>query len=517
MTDALPTDTSATAAVPRGHVLRPAADATTVPRRAWLALIVLLAGVVMAMIDTTVVNVALPTIRTSLEASEATLSWIISGYALAYGLMLIPAGRVGDRIGHKRVFIFGLAGFTLASLWCGLADDSLTLIVARVVQGLFSGIFFPAVTALLQLMFPPRLRGRAFAIMGATIGFSNALGPLVGGLLIEALGAGEESWRSIFFVNLPIGLLAVIAAILVLPGGVAHRSSGGIDPFGVALLAGALVAVLVPLIQGQDAGWPLWTWLSMIGGVVLLGLFALWERRVAKRGRFPIVPPRLFGHLSFAGGVVLALVYFAAFTSIFFSISIFWQAGLGHSAIDSALVTVPFAVGLIVGATQSNRLADRLGRAVLSIGTALVAVGLIATWLVVALVPATEITSWQLLAPLLIAGIGSGLFIAPNVQFIVATVDRSEAGAASGVVGTAQRVGSAIGIAVIGSLFFGTLSVEPAVPGPPTQAVLAVAFGHSAAVALGASAAFAVLSFLLVFALPKRVSVGHAPAAPDAG
>jgi EmrB/QacA subfamily drug resistance transporter len=479
-------------------------------------MVVLLAGVVMAMIDTTVVNVALPSIRTSLDASEATLSWIISGYALAYGLMLIPAGRIGDRIGHKWVFIVGLAGFTLASLWCGLSDDSVTLIVARVAQGLFGGIFFPAVTALLQLMFPPRLRGRAFAIMGATIGFSTALGPLVGGVLIEALGAGEESWRSIFFVNIPIGVLAVAAAILVLPAGVAHRSSGGFDPFGVLLLGGALVAVLVPLIQGQDVGWPLWTWLSIAGGVVLLLLFALWERGVAKRGNFPIVPPRLFAHLSFAGGIVLALVYFAAFTSIFFSISIFWQSGLGHSAIESAFVTVPFAVGLILGATQSSRLADRLGRTVLSIGTALVALGLIATWLVVALVPSTEITNWELLAPLLVAGVGSGLFIAPNVQFIVATVERSEAGAASGVVGTAQRIGSAIGIAVIGSLFFGSLVITPAVPGPPTADELAVAFGHSAAIALGASAAFAVAAFLLVFVLPQRVA-GHAPAAPDAG
>jgi len=280
-------------------------------------------------------------------------------------------------------------------------------------------------------------------------------------------------------------------------------------------LTGAMVALLVPLIQGQDAGWPLWTWLTLGGGVVLLVLFALWERRVAARGSFPIVPPRLFAHGSFAGGVLLALVYFAAFTSIFFSISIFWQAGLGHTALESALVSVPFAVGLIVGAAQSNQLADRLGRTVLVLGTALVAVGLIGTWLVVTLVPATEITNWELLGPLLIAGVGSGLFIAPNVQFIVATVDRSDAGAASGVVGTSQRVGSAIGIAVIGSLFFGNLVIEPAVPGPPTSAELAIAFGHSASVALLASAIFAVVAFLLVFALPRRVASNGA--APDAG
>nr|BFF18782.1 hypothetical protein GCM10025730_23030 [Promicromonospora thailandica] len=176
----------------------------------------LILGVSMALLDTTIVNVALPTIRTSLDASEGTLSWIISGYALAYGLALIPSGRVGDRVGHKWVFVVGLAGFTLASLWCGLASGSMELIVARVVQGLCGGIFFPAVTALIQLMFSGRTRGKAFAVMGAAIGFSTALGPIVGGLLIEAFGE-DEGWRSIFFVNLPFGVIAVAAAIVLLP------------------------------------------------------------------------------------------------------------------------------------------------------------------------------------------------------------------------------------------------------------------------------------------------------------
>lgn len=503
-------DTSSTPAV-----LRPDPAATTVSRRAWIALAVLLAGVVMAMLDVTVVNVALPTIRTTLDASEATLSWIISGYALAYGLMLIPAGRVGDRIGHKRVFLVGLSGFTLASLACGLSQDTVQLIVARVAQGLFGGIFFPAVTALIQLMFPPRVRGRAFAIMGAVIGLASALGPLVGGSIIELVG-DESGWRAIFFVNLPIGVIAVIAALIALPSGGASRSAGGADPIGVVLLAGALIAVLVPLIQGEDAGWPLWTWLSIVGGILLLALFGLWEWGVARRGRFPIVPPRLFAHPSFTGGVILALVYFAAFTSIFFTISIFWQAGLGHSALESGLVSVPFAIGSIVGASQSDRLSRRLGRGVLQLGTALVALGLAGTWAVVAFVPSVDVTNWELLAPLAIAGLGSGLFIAPNAQFIVATVDRAEAGAASGVVGTAQRIGSAIGIAVIGSLFFGSLVITPSGSGAPTAADVAAGFGHSAAIALGASALFALAAFLLVFALPKRVP-HPGGGTPDAG
>jgi EmrB/QacA subfamily drug resistance transporter len=474
-----------------------------VTSRPGLALAVLILGVAMALIDTTIVNVALPTIRTSLNASEATLSWIISGYALAYGLALIPAGRIGDRIGHKRIFILGLALFTLASVACGLSTGDVQLIVARVVQGLAGGIFFPAVTALVQLMYPPQRRGRAFAIMGATIGFSTALGPIVGGLLIEAMGE-TDGWRSIFFVNVPFGIVAVVAAFILLPGVIAGGEAKGADIVGLVLLGGSLVAILVPLIQGQDEGWPLWTYLSIAGGLVLLVAFAFWERNVAARGRTPLVPPRLFAHLSFTGGTILALVYFAAFTSIFFTISILWQAGLGHSALESGLVSIPFAIGSILGASQSNRLAERLGRSVLVLGTALVAIGLIATWLVLLLVPTPDLTSWELLGPLLVAGIGSGLFIAPNSQFIVATVDRTEAGAASGVIGTVQRIGSAIGIAIIGSVLFGNIVVSGSTPDD-----LAHGFGHAATLAMAVSAAFAVAAFALVFVLPRRVSRGY--------
>ncbi|AYF98750.1 MFS transporter [Protaetiibacter intestinalis] len=471
-------------------------------RKAWLALAVLILGVVMGMLDTTIVNVALPTIRTSLDASESVLSWIISGYALAYGLILIPAGRIGDRIGHKWVFLVGLTGFTVASLACGLAQDGTALVVARVAQGLFGGLFFPPVTALIQLMFPGRARGKAFAVMGASIGVSTALGPIVGGLLIEWLGEAE-GWRSIFFVNLPFGVIAVIAALIVLPGGAEGADAKGADWFGFLLLGGALVAILVPLIEGQDQDWPLWTWLSLAGGVVLLVLFALWELALARRGRTsPLVPPHLFSHPAFSGGVVLALVYFAAFTSIFFTISILWQSGLGHTALESGLVSIPFALGSIVGAAFSDRLAHHLGRRALVIGTALVALGLIAVWLVLLLVPAADLTNWELLAPLAVAGVGSGIFIAPNAQFIVATVDRTEAGAASGVIGTMQRIGSAIGIAVIGSVFFGTLEIS----GP---ADVAPAFASSAAHAMLVSAAFAVAAFALVFVLPKRVDRGY--------
>jgi EmrB/QacA subfamily drug resistance transporter len=490
-------------------------DATTrpaqpvaVPRSAWLALVVLMAGMFMALLDTTVVNVALPTIQASLDASEATLSWIISGYALAFGIALIPAGRLGDRVGHKWVFFTGLALFTLASLFCGLAQNSIQLVVARVIQGVAGGIFVPAVTAFIQLLFPGRVRGKAFAILGSVIGVSTAIGPILGGLIIEVFGE-ESGWRLVFWVNIPIGAVALFAAAKLLPAGAVGGAKQGSDPVGLVLLTAGLVALLVPLIEGQDEGWPAWTFVTLAAGVLLIVTFALWELRETRAGKSPLVPPHLFSHPAFTGGTILALVYFAAFTSIFFTISLLWQVGLMHTALQSGVVAVPFALGNILGASQSNRASQRLGRTVLVVGTALVAVGLTWLWLLLRNVDdATGLTNWDLAVPLVLAGIGSGLFIAPNAQFIVATVDRSEAGSAAGVISVMQRVGSAIGIAVIGSVLFGSLTITS-----PDPAAVGRAFVDAAANAMAVSALFALAAFVLVFVLPKRAAAVAAPTA----
>ncbi|HEY1530225.1 MAG TPA: MFS transporter [Galbitalea sp.] len=540
---------------------------------AWRALVVLLIGMFMALLDTTIVNVALQTIRENVNsdghaATEDVLSWIISGYALASGLALIPAGRLGDRFGHKWVFFAGLFLFTAASLACGLAQSDTQLIVFRVIQGLAGGTFTPAVAAFIQILFPGRTRGQAFAIMGAVIGVSTALGPIVGGLIIQGFG-NSDGWRLVFGVNVPIGIVALILAIVFVPGAkrteeIAPQATAagqrlGVDWIGLLLLAGGLVCILVPLIEGQDKGWPAWTFITLAAGVVLIVLFALYEVWYTKRGRGPLVPPHLFSHPAFSGGTILALVYFAAFTSIFFTISLLWQAGLGHTALESGLVSVPFAIGSIFGASQSNRLAQRLGRNVLIIGTALVLLSLTAIWIVLSNVSASDITSWDLLVPLFFGGLGNGLFIAPNAQFIVATVDASEAGAASGVTQTMQRVGSAIGIAVIGSVLFGIAdlaSIKAEATKQTTKAVtkkvaeymkehtftspqaageaaktaaahfgkvlgasygkqdLANHFMTAAAGAIGVSALFALVAFALVFVLPRKLQAfGGAPSA----
>ncbi len=487
---------------------RAAPDPFHVPTRSWRALGVLLAGMFIALLDTTIVNVALPTIRTSLSASESTLSWIISGYALAFGLALIPAGRVGDRFGHKWVFFTGIALFTVASAACGLAQSDTQLVVFRVVQGLAGGIFVPAVTAFIQLLFPGPVRGKAFAVMGAVIGVSSALGPIVGGLIIQAFG-DTSGWRLVFGVNLPIGVATLVAAALLLPArheNGATAAKAGIDWLGLLLLTAGLVAVLVPLIEGQDKGWPTWTYLSLGAGVLALVAFGAWEVFYTRRGSSPLVPPHLFSHPAFTGGVVLALVYFAAFTSIFFTLSILWQTGLGHTALAAGVVSIPFAVGSIVASSQSNQLSAKLGRTVLVIGAGLMSVGLLWLWLILRSTAPADLTHWDLLAPLLVAGLGNGAFIAPNAQFIIATVDRPEAGAASGVVSTVQRIGSAIGIAVIGSVLFGSLVIT----GPDT---VASGFTDAAAQAMLVSAVFSVVALVLVFTLPRRTAApsGHRP------
>ena len=485
---------------------------TAPTKRNWLALGVLLAGMFIALLDTSIVNVALPSIRTSLNASESTLSWIISGYALTFGLALIPAGRLGDRFGHKWVYLIGVALFTIASVACGVAQNDPQIVIARVVQGLAGGIFLPAVTAFIQTLFHGKDRGKAFAFMGATIGVSTALGPIAGGLLIQAFGEAD-GWRWVFFVNIPIGIATVIAAALYLPAHDAEHVNVGLDWVGVVMVAGGLTAILVPLIQGQEENWPLWTFLSIAGGLIIFVLFALWEVAYAKRGRNPLVPPRLYAHANFTLGTILAMVYFAGFTSIFFSLSLFWQAGLHHSALETGLVSLPFAIGTVIGSQQSQRMAARFGRNALALGLALVTISLGSLWLILTNLDPTGLTNWILLPSMLIGGLGNGLFLAPNAQFIVATVERQDAGSASGVVNTMQRVGNAIGVAVVGSVLFGSLTMVAKTQQGSLKDI-ADGWATAAANGLAVSTGLALLSFLLIWALPARVASGHAPAAP---
>lgn len=425
-------------------------------RGRWRALAVCLVAGFMTLLDVSIVNVALPSIRVALDAPEADLQWVLSGYALAFGLFLVPAGRIGDARGRRAVFMTGLALFVLASAACGAAQSSLWLVAARAVQGLAGGLISPQISALIQQMFSGAERGRAFGMLGSVIGISTAAGPLLGGLLIHAAGA-HEGWRWIFYVNVPIGLTCLVLARRLLPETPSARPVPlrDLDPVGVLLLGAGVLALLLPFVQAQQWHGPE-KWLLLVLSAALLAAFVGWERRQSARGASPVVDLALFRERSYWLGCALILLYFGGFTSIFFITALYLQAGLHLSALLAGLAITPFAVGSAVAATVGGRLVARCGRRLVALGLVMVATGLGATALAVHLAPGRS-AAWAMTAPLLLAGLGSGLVIAPNQTLTLSRVPVRSAGSAGGTLQTGQRVGSAIGIAAVGAVFFAQL------------------------------------------------------------
>jgi MFS family permease len=285
-------------------------------------LAVVLVGAFMILLDATIVNVAVPSIQRSLHASYSAVEWMVSGYALAYGLLLIPAGRLGDRIGHKQTYLAGLAGFTVASLLCGISASPGELVAWRVVQGAMAGLMNPPILALIQAVFPPRERGRAYGLYGAVAGVATALGPLAGGLLI-AWNLHGWDWRPVFGVNVPIGVVGMAAAIRLVPQ--LRGKPDRLDVVGTALVSAAMLLVTYPLIQGQQAGWPAWTFACLGAAAAALAGFGRWELRMRRRGRTPLVDVTLLGNRSFAAGIGVSLVYFAGFIGLLFALSLYFQ------------------------------------------------------------------------------------------------------------------------------------------------------------------------------------------------
>ncbi|MFD7863133.1 MFS transporter [Streptomyces sp. NPDC059783] len=454
------------------------------PRR-WRALAVCLVAGFMTLLDVSIVNVALPSIREGLHTPESDLQWVLSGYALAFGLFLIPAGRLGDARGRRQVFMTGLALFTLSSAACGAAQSSTWLVVARLVQGLAGGLVSPQISALIQQMFAGRERGRAFGMFGTVVGISTAVGPLLGGLLIQAAGA-EEGWRWVFYVNLPLGVVCLLLARRLLPdtpsaGPVRLRD---LDPVGVLLLGAGVLALLLPFVQAHQ-----WSgntkWLLLLLAAALLAVFVGWESRCGRRGTTPVVSLALFRVRSYWLGCLLILLYFAGFTSIFFITTLYLQSGLHYTALQAGLSITPFALGSAVAASPGGRLVGRYGRPLVVVGLAAVAVGLAATALAVHLDTGRGV-GWAMAAPLLFAGLGSGLVIAPNQTLTLSQVPVAGAGSAGGTLQTGQRVGSAIGIAAVGSVFFAQVG----------SAAWSTAYDHGLVV----SVAFVVAALLVALA-----------------
>jgi EmrB/QacA subfamily drug resistance transporter len=422
--------------------------------RRWRALAVCLTASFMTLLDVSIVNVALPSIRTGIGASQSGLQWVLSGYALAFGLVLVPSGRLGDVRGRRTVFMAGLLLFTAASAFAGAAQNETWLVGARLLQGVAGGVLVPQVSGFIQQMFRGEERGRAFGLLGATIGVSTALGPLLGGLLIQAFGT-HEGWRWVFYVNLPIGLAALPLAYRLLPAPPARDQRGSarsdLDPVGVLLLGAGTVVLLLPFVQEQQWPGPA-KWLLLPLALALLAAFVLWERRYARR-HDPLVDLALFRQRSYGLGTLLSLLYFAGFTSIFFVLTLFLQNGMHYTALEAGLSIMPFAVGSGAAAAVGGRIVTRIGRPLVAGGLVMVVIGLLGTALAVHL-DSTRSIGLVTLAPLLFTGLGSGLVIAPNQTITLSEVPVKRAGSAGGVLQTAQRIGSAAGIAAVGSVFF---------------------------------------------------------------
>jgi EmrB/QacA subfamily drug resistance transporter len=420
-----------------------AEDYTPDPMR-WKALSVCLVAGFMSLLDVSIVNVALPSIATGLHAGESSLQWIVSGYALTFGLLLVPAGRIGDARGRRPAFMWGLVLFTVASLACGFAPNDGTLIAARLLQGAAGGVLTPQVSGLIQQLFRGRERAKAFGLLGASIGLSTAVGPLLGGLIIQVFGA-DTGWRFVFFVNLPVGILALFLALKLIPHVRATGRRESLDPVGVLLLGGAVTCVLLPLIEQEQ--WHSSARLLLFPAAAALGLaWWAWEVQYTKRSE-PLVDLALFREPGYALGASIGL---------FFIYTQYLQVGLHYSALRAGAAATPFAVGSAVAAALGGRLVTRYGRSLVVLGLVLVVISFVGTYVAADQVPGVNV-GWAAAFPLLIGGIGSGFVITPNVTLTLNEVPVRRAGIAGGVLQTGQRIGTAAGIAATGSVFYGAV------------------------------------------------------------
>ncbi|MEU6479924.1 MFS transporter [Streptomyces sp. NPDC047017] len=417
------------------------------------ALAVLLTGVFLAVLDTFIVLVAAPALQRDLRADDADLQLVLAGYQLTYAVALITGARLGDLFGRRRCFVAGLLLFTLASAACAAAPGPGALIGARLVQGLGAAVLFPQVFSTLQVLVPAERRPRVFGLLGAVIGAAGVTGQLLGGLLLSADLFGQ-SWRPVFWVNVPVGLLTAVLAVRYVPE---SRTPAGRRPdlAGAAVLTAALALVVVPLVEGREAGWPWWTWAALAAGAALLAAFAVVERRVAAAGGTPLVSPGLLRERAFATGMVLVLLAYCGINSFFLVLSVTVQDGLGLDALGAGLCYLPFAVAFFAGSLAAGRLA-RHGRLLLTAGALILAAGHAGCLAVVA-TEGGSLTAGALAAPLAVIGLGNGALVTPLLHTVLARVRPAEAGMASGVLSTGQQVGGAVGVAVLGVVFYGLL------------------------------------------------------------
>ncbi|GAA1464979.1 MFS transporter [Microbacterium thalassium] len=447
------------------------------PFQRWRAYWVGVGVAAITILDLSKVNVALPSIEAALGSGSTELQLIVSGYVLTFGLVLVPAGRLGDQRSRRALFITGLTLFTATSLLCAVAPTTTVLMIGRLLQGAAAGLQMPQVLGLIQQLFHGAERGRAFGLFGATVGIATAIGPTLGGLLI-ALGGPSDGWRWTFWMNVPLGLIAIGAAIWVLPSTRARTKKPlDLDPVGVILFGATVLAFLWPFLftTGSPDDNPMRWWLLAVF-VLFAAAFVAWERRYERGGRVPLVPFRLFRIASYRNGTLLQVVYFAALPAMFLLTTLYLQGGVGLEPVWAGAVTIGFALVSAVTSWIGGNIVSTYGRPVVIWGliAMLVSVGLLAAS---ATFLAPEAIPWVMAGVLMLGGAGGGFVLAPNQTLALADVPVRQGGTAGSVGQLGQRMGTAVGTAVGLSLFYATIFREEGENGTYTAFHDAYAYG----------------------------------------
>lgn len=436
-----------------------ATDLSSDPVR-WRVLAVLLMAIFMSLMSVSVVNVALASIQDALHASQSDIQWVLSGYALTFGVVLVSAGRAGDLMGRGGIFIIGAAIFTLASVAAGLAPDAQWLNGARFVQGVGSGFMNPQAVGMIQQYFRGPERGRAFGFFGTTVGVSVAIGPVIGGLLIQ-MGGLELGWRLTFLINVPVGVLIIVLGLLWFPRplihkprSLEHKGLSSLDPVGALLLGAGVLAVLYPFVGSNSSGL---IRLLLPLGLFLFYLWARWEQWYTKRGYSPMVDLKIFATSSYRNGSIIMTLYFLGMTSVWVLIPLYVQQGLGFSAFEAGMVGIPSALLSAYSANWAGKRVNHYGRKIVIGGLGFAIFGLLASVAVVFLHEYLGLSIWWLLLSLAFFGLGQGSVVSPNQALTLAEVPLTYAGSSGAIMQTGQRIGTSVGIAVITAIVFAVL------------------------------------------------------------
>ncbi len=460
---------------------------TSVNKNRWLILGIVLAAEIMDLLDSTIVNVAGPSLKEKLGASPSALQWVIGGYTLTLGAGLVLGGRLADRYSRRNIFLLGLASFTVTSLLCAIAPNIELLIAFRLIQGFAGALVLPHIIGFIRDVFPPEELGKAFAIFGPVFGLGGILGPIVGGFIIDG-NIASTGWRAVFLVNIPIGIINFALAWKYLPKKASDHSIK-IDLLGSLLIIVASGLLLLPLIQGQEAGWPLWTFVSL--GVSLAGfaLFTLQQRWVISRNRTPLVDPDIFKARTYNLGLAGIFTFFAGFTGVYLIITLFLQIGEGYSARGAGIANIAIALGTAMGGALSGAvLAEKFGTRVLQLGAAAQIAG--ALLLFFALPDMQSFNFWHIAPGMLVSGFGTGLVVAALFDAILLAIKDELVGSASGVLSAVQSIASSVGVALFGTIFFNKVA----------SGAIDVGFRHALLLQIGLVSIF----LLITFALPKK-------------